>query len=86
MVFGIVGQGQRAGGGDDGLLVHGDAGQGGGFGAGGDDDVLRLVDLVADLDLAGGGDACAQPLSQVTLFFLNRNSMPLVFWPTTSSL
>ena len=32
--------------------------------------------------------ACSvpRPFAQVTLFFLNRNSMPLVFWPTTSSL
>ncbi len=28
----------------------------------------------------------AQPLIQSTLFFLNRNSMPLVFCATTSSL
>ena len=27
-----------------------------------------------------------QPLSQSILFFLNRNSMPLVFWATVSSL
>ncbi len=27
-----------------------------------------------------------QPLSQSILFFLNRNSMPLVFWAITSSL
>ena len=28
----------------------------------------------------------AQPLIQSILFFLKRNSMPLVFWPMTSSL
>ena len=54
--FGDLGQRQRAGGGDDGLFVDRDAGEGGGFGPGGDDDVLRRVDLVADLDLTGGGD------------------------------
>ena len=33
---------------------------------------------------AAGMDA--QPLIQSILFFLNRNSMPPVFWPMTSSL
>ncbi len=47
---------QRAGGGDDGLLVNFDAGKGGGFRPGGDDDILCLMYLVAHLDLAGFGD------------------------------
>jgi hypothetical protein len=54
--LGNLGQFERAGGGDDHLLVHRDTREGGGFGAGGDDDVLRIVHRVADLDLPRLGD------------------------------
>jgi hypothetical protein len=47
---------QRAGRGDNHLLVDLDALQAGGLGSARDDDVLRLVGLVADLDLARLGD------------------------------
>jgi hypothetical protein len=33
-----------------------------------------------------GSAMLPQPFSQVILFFLKRNSTPLVFWPITSSL
>ena len=50
-------QRQRAGGGDDGHLVHRHTGQAGGFRPGGDDDGFRLMQLFPHLDLSGGGDA-----------------------------
>ena len=77
---------QRAGRGDDDLLVDLDAPERRRLGAGGDDDRLRPVALVADLDLAGAGRSPPQPFSQSTLFFLNRNSMPRVLQSTVDCL
>ena len=67
--LGDLAKGKRAGGGDDGLLVDLDAGQGARLRAGGDDGVLGLVDLVPDLDLAGLGDGAPafQPVDLVLL-------------------
>ena len=48
---------QAAGGGDDLLLIHLDAGERHALGSGGDDDVLRVVAGAIDIDLAGRGDA-----------------------------
>ena len=53
--------------------------------AGGDDDVLRGVGLAARRRSRSAPVNFAWPLSQVTLFFLNRNSMPPVS-PLTASL
>ena len=46
---------------------------------------FALWTVPSDLDLAGAGMR-PQPLSQSTLFFLNRNSMPLVLLSTVDCL
>jgi hypothetical protein len=63
------------------------------LGTGGDDHLLRLDQLIADLDLpdlASGiplrPTKAPCPLSRVTLFFLNRPLMPLVSCLTMPSL
>ena len=69
-------QRQRAGGGDDDLFVNLDTGKGRGFGPCGDDDVLGLVDLVTDLDLASFGDG-GPAFDPVDLVLLEQELDPL---------
>ena len=81
---------QRAGRGDDPLLVDLDAGERRRIGAGGDDDRLRLERLLAavlrrDLDLARRGDAAGAVEGSI-LFFLNRKATPSTFDFTVASL
>jgi hypothetical protein len=57
-LLGNLGEGKGAGAGDDALLINGEAGEVGGFGASGDDDVLSaqgLLTTVVEGDLDGVG-------------------------------
>ena len=78
---------------EDALLVELEEGELDRYGAGGNDDVLRLVgrDVVpsggpaATVDRRLPAFSVPRPFAHVILFFRNRNSMPFVFCPTTSS-
>ena len=89
--FGHLRQRQRAGRGDDRLLVDVDAGQLRHARAGGDDDRLGLELLLLavderDLDLARRRRCAAVPWKCSILFFFNRNATPSTLPFTPSSL
>ena len=93
--LGTCGNLQRADVGENALLVELEEGELDRYGAGGDDDVLCLVEAIfrggapartADVTSTTlPGLSVPRPFAHVILFLRNRNSIPLVFCPTTSS-